>query len=78
MFFINFLNNLAKYVTLLNHNILIMISKSYLNLVYVIWMKNKMDGWTKRMVRWVNGWKDVRLDRWLVRWLDGWKVRWMD
>jgi len=57
----------VKYVALINHDIC-MIAKSYLNLVYVIQMESKMDGWTKRMVRWLNGWKDVRLDRWLVRW----------
>jgi len=57
----------VKYVALINHDIC-MIAKSYLNLVYVIQMESKMDGWTKRMVSWLNGWKDVRLDRWLVRW----------
>jgi hypothetical protein len=61
-FFRNFLNNLVKYVVLLNHDILSMIAKSYLNLVYVIQMENKMDGWTKWMVRW-------------LKWLEGCKVR---
>ncbi len=44
----------------------------------MIQMESKMDGWTKRMVRWLNGWKDVRLARWLVRWQDVWKARWKD
>jgi len=27
-----------------------------------------MDGWIGRMVKWLDGWKDVRLDIWLVGW----------
>jgi hypothetical protein len=31
-------------------------------------MDNKINGWTGRMVKWLDNWKDVRLDRWLVGW----------
>jgi len=27
-----------------------------------------MGGWIGRMVKWLDGWKDVRLDIWLVGW----------
>jgi len=32
------------------------------------WMERKVDGWNGRMVRWLDVWKYVRLDRWLVGW----------
>jgi hypothetical protein len=39
---------------------------------------NGVDGWTERMVKWLDSWRDVRLDKWLDGLKDVWMARWLD